>query len=394
MPLFRYKALTQTGRRIRGVIDADSYDLAKEKLRKEKILVTQLFSTHKRKENSLKSQMLLAFTRELAQLLEAGLPLYESLLTIEEKYRRHRAHSLFLDLCDQLKSGQLLSSALKTYSRSFDVIYISMVQAGEKTGSLAWAFKQLYELIERRQKLKKQLISALSYPAFLGGFCFLVIMGLLLFVIPSMSELFEGRRLHPLTQCILSCSKLLKHSFPMIFSTAAFFIVGIIYFFNHQAGRVLFQRFLQKIPLMKTILVQAALIRFCRSASILLLGGVPLVTALTISRKGMRHVLLEGAIEKAEKQVIQGSSLSQELKKSLHVPPLVSRMLGIAEETGKLPKMLQSLSDIYDQELERSLTYITTFLQPILLVILGGVIGIVILSILLPLTDVSSLIST
>ncbi len=144
---------------------------------------------------------------------------------------------------------------------------------------------------------------------------------------------------------------------------------------------------------MKTILNQAALIRFSRSTAILLFGGVPLVSALAIARKVMKHALLEEAIDRAQKQIIEGKSLSEELKKSPHIPPLVTRMLAIGEETGKMPEMLQSLSDIYDQELERSLTHITTFLQPALLIILGGIVGLVVLSILLPLTDVSSLIS-
>ena len=394
MTIFRYKALTEIGKKVSGVIDADSYDLAKERLRREKILVTKLLAIEQKREVVLNSGMLLSFTRELGQLLGAGLPLYECLLTIEEKYRRHRCHPLFLDLCDRLKGGDSLSTVLHAYSKSFDAIYISMVQAGERTGSLAWAFQQLHELIERRQKLKKQLLGAMAYPAFLGGFCFLVIIGLLLFVIPSMQELFEGRQLHPLTQLVVNLSQFLKESFMSILFTNTVLVLGLIYFFKRPGGRIRFQRVLQKIPIVKTVLLQAALIRFCRSSSILLKGGVPLLSALTIARRAMKHSLLEEAIEKAEKHLIEGETLSGELRKSSHIPALVTRMLAIAEETGKLPEMLQSLSDIYDEELERSLTHITTFLQPALLVILGGIVGLVILSILLPLTDVSSLISS
>jgi general secretion pathway protein F/type IV pilus assembly protein PilC len=300
---------------------------------------------------------------------------------------------LLLDLCDQLKGGALLSTALKKYPKSFDPIYISMVQAGEKTGSLSWAFTQLHGLISRRQKLKKQLISAMAYPAFLGVFCFVVIIGLLLFVIPSMQELFEGRALHPLTQSVLSLSQFLQSAFlPMVFMIGAL-IFGLSYFFRREEGKLLWQKFLQRVPVIKTVLIEAALIRFCKSSSILLKGGVPLVPALAISRKSMRHILLEQAIEKAEKHLVEGKSLSSQLKGSPYIPALVTRMLSIAEETGKLPDMLESISDIYDQELERSLGLVTTFLQPILLVTLGGVVGIVILAILLPLTDVSSLIS-
>ncbi|MDN3506151.1 MAG: type II secretion system F family protein [Simkaniaceae bacterium] len=393
MPIYRYRALTETGKKVTGVIDADSFDLAKEKLKREKVLVTKLTSAKQKKEVALGPQLLLAFTRELEQLLKAGLPLYESLLTVEEKYRKHRAHSLLLDLCDKLKGGALLSTALKDYPRSFDSIYISMVQAGEKTGSLAWAFQQLHELIGRRQKLKKQLLSAMAYPAFLGGFCTLVILGLLLFVVPSMQELFEGRALHPLTQTVLSASKFLKSSFLSILLLLIALVLAVSYFFQRAEGKLFMQKLLQRIPIVKTVLLEAALIRFCKSSSILLTGGVPLLTALTISRKSMRHVLLEKAVSNAEKHLVEGKTLSGQLKKSPYIPPLVTRMLSIAEETGKLPQMLESLSDIYDQELERSLSHVTTFLQPILLVTLGGVVGLVILAILLPLTDVSSLIS-
>ncbi len=179
MPIFRYRALTETGTKVSGVIDADSFELAKERLRREKVLVTKLSLLENKKEISLNSSMLLAFTRELSQLLGSGLPLYESLLTIEEKYRRHRTHPLFLDLCDKLKSGHQLSTILKGYPKSFDAIYITLAEAGERTGALAWSFKQLYELTERRQRLKKKLISAMAYPAFLGAFCFLIVIGLL-----------------------------------------------------------------------------------------------------------------------------------------------------------------------------------------------------------------------
>nr|NGX27362.1 Type II secretion system protein F [Chlamydiota bacterium] len=222
---------------------------------------------------------------------------------------------------------------------------------------------------------------------------FLVVIGLLLFVIPSMRELFEGRHLHPLTQTVLSMSNFLQHSFLTLMLTVICASLGLIYFFRRPEGKLLFQKCLQKIPIVKTILLQAALIRFCRSASILLKGGVPLITSLSISRKSMRHALLEGAISDAEKYLVEGKTLSGQLKSSACIPPLVTRMISIAEETGKLPEMLKSLSDIYDQELERSLTQVITFLQPALLIILGGVVGLVILSILLPLTDVSSLIS-
>lgn len=393
MGLFRYRALTQTGKKIAGIIDADSFDLAKERLRRDRVLVTHLDVVGHRKEVVLKPSMLLAFTREVGQLLAAGLPLYESLLTIEEKYRKHRSHPLLLDLCDRLKGGEQLSGILKGYPKTFDSIYISMVEAGERTGALSWAFEQLFELIQRRQKLKKQLIGAMAYPAFLGAFCFFIVIGLLLFVIPSMQELFEGRRLHPLTQMILSWSQFLQQTYPTLLLSLGAVAALLVIALRKSRVKSAFLRYLHKFPLVRSVLMEAALIRFCRSSSILLAGGVSLVQALTISRKATKHALVEEAVAEAEKHIVEGESLSSRLKASPYMPPLVARMLSIAEETGKLAEMFKNLSDIYDEELERSLHHITTFLQPALLIVLGGVVGLVILSILLPLTDVSSLIA-
>ncbi|NGX45140.1 MAG: Type II secretion system protein F [Chlamydiae bacterium] len=391
MPIFKYKALSAGGRKVSGVVDADSLALVKERLRRDAVMVTSLVQIEKRpRKRELDGNMLLTFTRELGQLLSAGLPLYEGLLTIEEKYQRHRAHTLFLDLCDRLKSGEQLSEILSRYPKSFDSVYIAMVRAGESTGSLPWVFEQLHLLIERRQKLKKQLISAMAYPAFLGCFCFLVIIGLFLFVIPSMQELFEGRQLHPLTESVLFISIFIQNHFFSLALLIASSTFAAIWLFKKKANLV--HHWLLHVPIVKTILLQAALIRFCRSTSVLLFGGVPLVNALALARGTMKNPPLEAAILSAEARIIEGESLSQELKKSPYIPKLVTRMLSLAEETGKMAQSLQKISEIYDIEMERNLDQVTTFLQPALLLILGGVVGLVILSILLPLTDVSSLI--
>lgn len=391
MPLYRYRALTEVGKRVHGVIDADTLLLAKERLRREKILVTALEILKDRgKEHRLDHSMLLAFTRELEQLLNAGLPLYEGLLTIEEKYRRHRAHPLLLSLCDRLKGGLAFSATLAQYPKTFDPIYLSMIEAGEKTGSLPWVFSQLRQLIERKQKLKKQLLSALAYPLFLGGFCLIVISSLLLFVIPSMRELFEDRPLHPLTCIVLGASQFLEQYGLWLLVFLVSLVALCCFYFRKEGGKRLLNRLFFQLPLLKTLLLEASLIRFCRSASTLLFGGVPLLQALGIARQTMDSPLLEEVIERAEVRIKEGESFSEPLKTSPLIPPLMHRMLALAEETGKMAPMMQHIADIYDGELEKNLTTITTFLQPALLILLGGIVGLVILSILIPLSDMGS----
>lgn len=394
MPIYRYRAMTEGGKGVAGVIDADSLPLAKEKLLKQQVMVTHLFELEQnQKEIVLDPTLLLAFTRELGQLLRAGLPLYESLLTIEEKYRRFKSHPLFLDLCDRLKGGASLSSALKHYPKSFDRVYLSMVQAAERSASLAYIFDQLSTLISRQQKLRKQLFSSLAYPAFLGVFCLVVIGALLFFVIPSMQELFEGRQLHPLTQAVLGISRFVNENGWALLAAISLLIASTLVLLRRPEGRAALQKASLKLPFFKTVIIQAALIRFCRSTSVLLNGGVPLIEALALSRRVMKNGLLEQVVEEAEKRIVEGKSLSAQLKLSPIIPPLVVRMLAIAEETGKMAPMLQNIAEIYDEDLERNLTQMTSLLQPAILMILGAIVGVVILSILLPLTDVSSFLS-
>jgi general secretion pathway protein F len=395
MALFCYKALTERGKKIKGVVDADSYLIAKERLHKQGVMITQLFPVDREaKSSSLPPSLLLSFTRDLGLLLRAGLPVYESLITIEEKYRNHKAHSLFLDLCDSLKNGSSLSTALKKYPKTFDSIYLSMVQAAEETSSLAPIFDQLSLLISRQQKLRKQVFSALTYPAFLGSFCLLVIFSLLFFVIPSMKELFEDRSLHPLTESVLAVSRFVTDKWPFLLAFLTAFSLLLVVFLRDERGKILLQRACLKLPLFKTVLIQSALIRFCRALSILLNGGVPLLNALKLARRVMKQLLLEKVIENAEKRVAEGEKLSVQLKNSDLIPGLVVRMLATAEETGKMAPMLQNIAEIYDEELEKNLAQITTLMQPLILLILGAVVGLILLSVLLPLTDVSSFIST
>lgn len=392
MPLFRYHALGAEGEKVKGVIDADGIASAKEKLLAQKILVTSV-EPIKEKESSkrLSGTMVLDFTRSLGQLLGAGLPLYESLQTIEEKHRTHRTHPLFLDLCDQLQAGSPFSTALLRHSESFDSVYISMVKAAEQTGSLPQIFEKLSLFLTRRQKIQKQLKTAMIYPAFLGGFCLIVVLILLLVVIPTMSPLFEGRPLHPITAIVLSLSQFLIQNRFLLSAITLFSLVGASVWIRRPQAKKWVQTFILHIPFVKTVALQSALIRFTRTFGILLGGGIPLLDALKLSKKVTNYSLFESIFENAEKDVLEGKSLSHSLQASPLIPQLVTRMVSIAEETGRMGPMMHHVADIYEDELEKNLQQLTTLLQPALLLLLGFIIGIVLLSVLIPLTDTSAL---
>lgn len=395
MALFQYKAIGITGKLEKGVIDADSLVMAKERLRREQILVTDIACLQSGKRKiALTPSQLLAFTRELSQLLKAGLPLYESLLTIEEKQRNAKNHALFVDLCDRLKNGSSFSSALSYYPETFNEIYLSMVLSAEQSSALFEAFDQLTFLISKEQKLKKQITASLAYPAFLGGFCFLVIIALFFFVIPSMKELLEGRSLHPLTQTVLFLSDFLNNHGILLGFLGISFVLGIYCASRSLIFRKKISEWLLKLPFCKKIILESAFVRLFRTMTMLLAGGVPLVETLRFCKKSVGNCLLEELLIKTEKEIVEGKKISDLFSGSAFIPPLVIRMLTIGEETGNMGGMMQSLAEIYEEELDKNLLQLVTFLQPAVLLFLGGVVGLVVLSILLPLTDVSSFVSS
>ncbi|QVL57712.1 MAG: type II secretion system F family protein [Simkaniaceae bacterium] len=394
MALYQYTALSKEGRRKMGMINADSIELAKERLRKDEILVTKLVSyTKKGEEFRISPSLLIGFTRDLHVLLKAGLPLYDSLITLEEKYRKTKLHPIFLDLCDQVKEGRYFSDALRDYPKVFDPVYLSMLKAGEESGSLQQSFAELEKLIGQQQALRKKLSSAMIYPAFLAVFCLTVISVLLFFLIPSMSELFEERTLHPMTQAVLSLSHFLNNHALFIFSTLTGVVLSFMFFLRHPQGKEKMKEAFLHIPIVKRLFIETIMARFCRVFSILFNGGVSMMDCLSLSKKVMKHASFEAIISDAEVKVLEGKRLSEELQKSPLIPTLVIRMLSIAEESGRVSEMMAHLSNIYEEDIERSLTRLTSLLQPVMLLFLGVVVAIILLAVLLPLTDVSSILN-
>lgn len=391
MPLYAYKALSKEGKKKKGVVKADSYESAKDLLKKQSLYLIELFAVQKLDRSmQLSSSMLIAFTRDLSQLLSAGLPLYESLLAIEEKYKSHKSHPLLAELCEKVKSGKKLSEVMAFYPKSFDKIYYAMVASSEETGSLQEAMKELEKFISKTEKLKKQLFSAMLYPAFLFSFCIVVIAGLLFFLIPSMEQLFEGRELHPMTQFVVSLSLFFRHQgFWLLSSLGAISLAAFIYFRTIR-GKTFYKKCLLKLPLVGKMIIESILVRFCRSLSVMLRGGVPLVQALSLSKTTMNHPSFEKIILLCEERILHGGKLSEELGSWPLIPLLVTRMVSIGEQAGTMPTMFYNVAEIYEEELERSLTRLTAMLQPVILLFLAVVVGVVILSILLPLTDVGS----
>ncbi len=393
MPLYQYHALNrETKKKVSGYIEATSEREARRELRDQKLMVTSL--TEKKEapsKQNLSGDSLLTFTIQLSQLVSAGVPLYESLVAIEEQYRSEPYHSLLLSLSNQVKSGTPLSKAMGQFPSSFSKLYRAMVTAGESVGALDVVLDRLTTLLTKQQKLKKEIVTAMIYPAVLAGFSLIVVSLLLGFVVPSIEGIFSERKLNTFTYIVLRASHFFRGYWWLYIPVIALTITYLVYFFKRPAGKLWLERNLLKFPILKKLIIQTAVARFCRTMGTLLQGGLPLVDSLQISRDVMHNVVLEEEIRRAEIKVLEGKSLSSELKRSKWFPTLVSRMLAVGEDSGSSVNMLNKLAEMYEDELEKSLQRSTQLAQPIILIFMGTVIGIILLAILLPLTDMSSL---
>ncbi len=391
MPLYQYTALDAKGKKKSGLIEAQGEKEAKEKLREQGVMViTMAIKTAGSSRENLKGDNLLSFTVQLSQLVNAGIPLYQSLLALEEQYRGEAYHRIILSLCEQIKAGTPLSQAMSGYPESFNKLYCSMIAAGEQVGALNIVLEKLSLLLSKQMKLKRQIVTAMIYPCILGGFSLLIITLLMTFVVPSIEGIFEGRKLNSFTSAVLTASHIFR-DYWWLYVPAFVAIVTFLFFkLRSQAGRLWLERNSLKVPLLRTLIVQTCIARFCRTMGTLLTGGLPMIESMHISRDVMRNVVLEDEIKKAEGKIIEGSSLSAELSKSKWVPVMVSRMLAVGEDSGTTTTMLNKIADMYEEDLEKTLDRLMALAQPLILVFMGAIIGAILMAILLPLTDVSS----
>jgi general secretion pathway protein F/type IV pilus assembly protein PilC len=392
MVLYQYQSLDQNGRRKSGLIEAQNDREAKEKLRELGVMVIKVSQKSRvGRGQNLKGDHLLSFTLQLSQLVGAGVPLYESLRAIEQQCRLEPYHSIVLSLCEQIKAGSSLSQAMSAYPESFNKLYCSMIAAGEAVGGVSVVLDKLHLHLSKQMKLRSEAITAMVYPAILAGFSLLIIAMLLGFVVPSIEGIFAERKLNGFTRFVLNVSHFFRDWWwlylPLFFATAAF----AIYKLFTPAGRLWLERSSLKVPLIRTLVIQTGVSRFCRTMGTLLQGGLPFIEALRISRAVMRNVVLEEEIKRAETRIIEGSSLGVELSSAKLFPPMVSQMLTVGEESGTSIPMFNRIADMYEADVEKTIARLMALSQPVILIVMGTIIGTVLLAILLPLTDVSSL---
>ncbi|MCH9621180.1 MAG: Type II secretion system protein F [Chlamydiia bacterium] len=392
MPLFRYKVLSNHSFNKYQFVDAENLEEAKKRLAKLQIITTRIspYSSF-RKNFTIDQKTLLYLTKDLYYLLHSNLPLYESLITLVDKYKGQKVHSMILDITDCIKHGKPLSSIFREYSKVFSPIYVSIIHSAEKSGLLDKAFLELAEMIESNSKWKKKIKDTLLYPAFLLTFAVVILFGLFLFIIPSMSELFEGRELHPLTSIVLAISNWMITNPNTLIVSFVTFLASIISCIYVEKIKTFFKKSAYKISILKDMMTKIAIVRFTTTLHNLLENTVPILEALSLARGSLSHPYLEEDVDMVISRVKKGEKFSKAIEHSSYFPKIVSKMISTGEHSGSIAPILKHINTLFDEEVKTALEKFTALLQPILLLLIGIIVGIVLLAVLIPLTDVSSL---
>ena len=409
MPVYAYKGVTQAGRNTRGFVDADSARAARAKLRRDGVFLTDLSESAKEKLDSASkgasrnisfdlsrfrriSQLDLALaTRQLSTLIGAGVPLVQALAALAEQAEGARLKGVIGQIKDRVNEGSTLGDAMAA-AGPFSDLYVGMVRAGEAGGALEQVLERLAEYLESQVRLRNKVGSILIYPSVMFVFACVVVVALVVFVLPQISELLLSlnRPLPFATRAVIGLSDFMRSYWWAVLVALALFSVLARALLRTEAGRARFDRLKLRLPVVGRTVRLIAISRFTRTLSTMLDGGLPIVRALDTAKHVANNVVLGAAIDAARDSVTEGQSLAQPLRASGEFPPIVVHMVEVGERSGALESMLKKVADTYEEQVETSISRLMALLEPLLILLMVGVVLVIIMSVLVPLLSLTN----
>ena len=403
MAIYLYKGIKRDGKSTSGTIDAETMNVAKSRLKKQGIYVTTIKDKSKSKKGANKQANakkkvniddLSLMTRQLATLLKANVPLVDSLGAVSEQVENETLADIVRDAKNFVNEGGAFNKALAKYPKVFSRIYISMVEAGEISGTLDIILLRLAEFTEAQTRLRKKISGAMTYPVLMFVFTGLLLIGLFVFVIPKITGIFDAFPelvLPWYSKLVIDISDfMIAYWVPLVGLIAAAFVTFKLYI-RTEGGSRAYDYYILQLPLIGKLARMLAVSRFTRTLSTLLTGGVPMLDAMTIVRNVVNNHTLADAIDDARENISEGESIAGPLKASGQFPPLVIHMINIGEKTGELENMLTQVSDAYDFQVENQVDSLTSLLEPIMLIVMGVIIAIIVFAIKIPIFEISSI---
>jgi type IV pilus assembly protein PilC len=422
MANFQYAALDAKGEETTGIVSANTEAEAIQQLRNQGLYPTQIQEQGKGKKGAktvtplkrnakakpkasksnlggrVKPKSLMIFTRQLATLIDSGLPLLRSLTVLEKQEPNAVLRATVSALAENVQSGSTFSESLAQHPKIFNKLYVNMVKAGELGGVLEVVLNRLAEYQEKAQKLKNKIVSAMVYPVIVMFIAVAILIFLMIFIVPKFKEMFANtdQELPLISQIVFGTSEFfLARPFVLPNIVFVFILVGIgVFLFNlwgrSKGGRKAIDNAKLHLPVLGDIQRKSAVSRFSRTLGTLVTSGVPILQALNITRDTAGNVVISQAIEKVHEAVKEGETIVTPLQASGVFPNMVISMVDVGEETGQLPEMLLKVADVYDDEVDNAVTALTSILEPIMIVILAVIVGSVVFALFLPLIKMIS----
>lgn len=403
MAVFEWRGVNAAGKTIKGVRDADNPKALRLLLKRDGVLVTEILedaAARKKKAREVdfkrffrmvSAQDIAMTTRQLATLLRSGIPLVEALTALIDQLELPEFKAAFTQVRDKVNEGTSFADALKAHPRYFSNLYVNMVAAGEASGTLEAVLERLSQFLEAQAKLKGKIMSAMAYPAFMAIMGGLIIMVMMMVVVPKVTAIFENfnQSLPWYTQILIFVSDVFAGFWWLLLGLGVLGGYGFTRWKNSPKGRERWDLFVLRVPLFGRLVVMVAVTRFARTLATLLSSGVPVLRAMEIAGKVLGNTELTRVIEEARNAVREGESIAVPLRKSGRFPPIVVHMIAIGERSGQLEQMLEHVADAYDTQVENRLATMTSLLEPLMIVIMGGTAGGIAFSILMPLLKIN-----
>ncbi len=421
MPRFTYVALDSRGQESTGVLDANSSNEAIGQLRQAGYFPTSVVEEGKGgatarktsravigttatprsrssitlfKRKTIKPKALMIFTRQLATLIDAGLPLLRGLSVLGKQERDSVLKSTADGLAESVQGGSTFSDALAQHPRIFNELYVSMVKAGELGGVLEVVLTRLAEFQEKAQKIKNKVLAAMVYPVIVMFMAVAILAFLLVFIVPRFEAIFHDmlgdRPLPTITLIVIGFSRFVQNHWAIIVGSIVVIVIGYKVISRSRGGRVALDRLKLRVPLFGDLIRKTAISRFSRTLGTLVTSGVSILQALTITRETAGNTVIANAISEVHDRVKEGESIVQPLETSGAFPPMVISMIDVGEETGQLPEMLLKIADVYDDEVDNSVAALTSLLEPVMIILLAVIVGTIVIALFLPLISIIS----
>jgi type IV pilus assembly protein PilC len=401
MQTFVWEGRSRQGELLHGEIEAQNQTAAMMHLRKQQVIPLKIRSAAKGKGFSLgigkkvKEKQVAVFTRQLATMIDAGLPLVQSLDILASQQESKAFKEVLLKVKADVEGGATFSESLQKHPKVFNELYTNLVTAGEVGGMLDIILNRLSVYMEKAIALKKRVKGAMVYPAAILAVSILVIIVLMIFVIPVFEKMFAGfgAALPAPTQFIIGLSKFVKGNILYLIGAAVGFVFVLRRYYRTKNGRKVIDSGLLKTPVFGPLLLKIAVARFSRTLGTLVSSGVPILDGLQITAKTSGNVVVEEAVMKTRASISEGKTIAEPLAGSKVFPPMVVQMIGVGETTGSLDGMLNKIADFYDEEINATVAALTSLLEPLMMVVLGVLIGGMMVAMYLPIFKMASVVS-